>query len=329
MEEILPNLWRIKIPLPQTPLKYLNSYVIKGPERSLVIDTGLNHDSCLQAMHEGLAAAGVNPQRLDFFITHLHADHFGLVSRLAKASSRVYFNRPEKELIETWEGFEPMIRYAARNGFPEPDLRAALAQHPGRKYASQWIPELQALDDGDEICAGSYRFRCVATPGHTQGHTCLYEAERKVLLAGDHLLIDITPNIQCWSEGQNPLASYMASLDKVSQLDVVQVLPGHRRLFTHFRRRIEELKRHHARRLEEVYAILSSGARTAYEVASRMHWDIDCENWKKFPVAQKWFATGEALAHLHYLEHRGRVRRTVRGQTVVFCPGDATASGGG
>ncbi len=41
-----------------------------------------------------------------------------------------------------------------------------------------------------------------------------------------------------------------------------------------------------------------------------MSWDIDCESWELFPVAQKWFATGEALAHLRYLEGEGRIRRT-------------------
>ena len=41
-EEILPNLFRLKIPLPESPLKYLNSYVIRDVKRSMIIDTGLN-----------------------------------------------------------------------------------------------------------------------------------------------------------------------------------------------------------------------------------------------------------------------------------------------
>ena len=50
------------------------------------------------------------------------------------------------------------------------------------------------------------------------------------LLAGDHILVDITPNIQCWSDVQNPLKHYLASLEKVAGLQVDLVLPGHRRL---------------------------------------------------------------------------------------------------
>jgi glyoxylase-like metal-dependent hydrolase (beta-lactamase superfamily II) len=52
----------------------------------------------------------------------------------------------------------------------------------------------------------------------TLGHTCLYEADKKILVSGDHILIDISPNIQCWEEGWNPLKSYMESLKKTWDL---------------------------------------------------------------------------------------------------------------
>jgi len=49
----------------------------------------------------------------------------------------------------------------------------------------------------------------------------------------------------------------------------------------------------------------------AYHIASKMTWDIDCENWEQFPAAQKWFAVGEAIAHLQYLENEGKIKRQV------------------
>ena len=49
-----------------------------------------------------------------------------------------------------------------------------------------------------------------------------------------------------------------------------------------------------------------------------MSWDIDCESWELFPVAQKWFATGEALAHLRYLEGEGRIRRNGGQKVFTF-----------
>ena len=308
-KEILPNLFRLKIPLPESPLKYLNSYVIRDAHRNMIIDTGLNRQECLAAMTAGLRQVGVDLCKTDIFITHLHADHFGLVTKLTTASSHVYFSRPEKELMESWEGFEAMIAYAAKNGFPENELRAALDKHPGAKYGSDWIPEMKVLDDGDTIHVGDYQFKCIATPGHTMGHICLYEPNKKILVAGDHILIDITPNIQCWSDTQNPLKHYLASLDKVAGLHVDLILPGHRRLIKNHAARIAELKQHHSHRLSEVMTILEEAPLNAFQVASRMTWDIKADSWDQFPVAQRWFATGEAISHLRYLEEKGRLAR--------------------
>jgi len=317
-EEILPGLFRNKIPLPESPLKYLNSYIIKSSERSLIVDTGLNRKECLEAMLKGLKTLGIDLGQSDIFITHLHADHFGLVSKLATDTTNILFSRPEKELMESWEGFGAMVDHAARNGFPKNELEAALDKHPGAKYGADWIPELKVLDDGDRIDVADYHFKCVTTPGHTLGHTCLYDQDKKILLAGDHILIDITPNIQCWSDTANPLKEYLASLDKVRQLPIDLVLPGHRRLIDNPKARIEELKNHHAQRLDEVLTILKKGPLNAFQMASHMTWDIACESWDQFPVAQKWFALGEAIAHLRCLEQDGRIVRRTVNETVEF-----------
>lgn len=320
IEEVLPALFRIEIPLPGSPLKSLNSYVIRDPERHLIVDTGLNRKECLEAMQAGLQELGVDLKKTDFFITHMHADHFGLVSRLVTDTSTVYFNRPDAEVFGEggWSGWESMLTYAGRSGFPEEELRAALHNHPGYKYGSEGIPRLSILEDGETFVRGDYHFECVQTPGHTRGHMCLYEPAKKILLCGDHILHDITPNIQCWSDEENPLEDYLKSLDKVYQLEVDLALPGHRSLFRNYRERIEELKRHHGERAQEVLAVLGKGSRNAFQIASEMTWDIDEESWERFPIAQKWFATGEAIAHLRYLEERGKVRRVEKGQTITY-----------
>jgi hypothetical protein len=49
-----------------------------------------------------------------------------------------------------------------------------------------------------------------------------------------------------------------------------------------------------------------------------MSWDIVADSWQAFPIMQKWFATGEAGAHLRYLEARRDVRQEPRGGVNVF-----------
>lgn len=318
IEEIRPDFFRIEIPLPDSPLKYLNSYVIRSEKRNLIVDTGLNRTECLEAMLAGLEQLNIELDQTHFFITHLHADHFGLVGKLVTGTSRIFFNRPETELIESWVGLEPMVAFAGKNGFPENELRLAIESHPGHKFASDWVPDLSVLRDGDEIKVGKYLFKCLFTPGHSMGHMCLYEPARKILVAGDHILIDITPNIQCWSDSDNPLKNYLASLDRVGKLEIDLTLPGHRRLIENPEARIAELRQHHQRRLNEVVSILKQGPQSAFQVASQMTWDLKADSWDDFPRAQKWFATGEALAHLRYLEEAGAIFRDDKNSVVRF-----------
>ena len=318
VEEVLTELFRIEIPLPENPLKSLNSYVIRGEGSYLIIDTGLNREECLVAMKAGLNELGIDLEKTYFFITHMHADHLALVSRLATDTNRVYFNRPDAEILENRRRWASVTTYAGMNGFPEDKLRAVLNNHPGLKYGLESIPELTFLKEGDRLNIGNYFFKCIETPGHSKGHICLYEPEKKIFVAGDHILNDITPNIQCWTNNDNLLKNYLASLDKVYELQVDLVLPGHRDVFRDFRGRIKELKMHHKSRLDEILLILSNGPRNAFQIASEMTWDINYDSWDLFPVMQKWFATGEAIAHLRYLEEEGRVYRKMWSNIITF-----------
>jgi glyoxylase-like metal-dependent hydrolase (beta-lactamase superfamily II) len=121
-----------------------------------------------------------------------------------------------------------------------------------------------------------------------------------------------------WSDQGNPLEEYLASLDKVYNFDVSVVLPGHRRIFRDFRKRIRELKKHHQRRVEEVIDILKKGRKNAYQIAAEMEWDIDYGSWELFPTTQKWFAVGEAISHLRYLEEKGVIRKRLDGEVLLF-----------
>ena len=137
IEEILPNLYRIEIPLPKNPLKALNSYVIKASERNLIVDTGWDQDECMNAMQAGLKELGVDIRKTDFFITHLHSDHLGLVSTLASDTSKIYFNKPDADRFNSGVPLDDFANFARLNGIPEDELQAALHSHPGFKYRSK------------------------------------------------------------------------------------------------------------------------------------------------------------------------------------------------
>ena len=51
-----------------------------------------------------------------------------------------------------------------------------------------------------------------------------------------------------------------------------------------------------------------------------MSWDIAdvYDSFDLFPITQKWFATGEAIAHLKYLEEKGVVRRELRDHKILY-----------
>jgi len=318
IEDIFPNLSKVEIPLPKNPLKSLNSYVIKDSERNLIIDTGWDQKECMDAMQAGLRELGVDLKKTDFFITHLHADHLGLLSRLVTETSTIYFNQLEAERIRSLGRWNDFVDFARMNGFPEDELQAALHSHPGFKYGLKGDLAFHIVKEGDRIKIGDYLFECVGTPGHTRGHHCLYEPKKKILAAGDHILGDITPTVQLWSDDWDPLKEYLNSLEKVYKLDIELVLPGHRGIIRNCKERIRELKEHHKHRLEEIVSILRKGSQNAFEVASQMSWDVLYEVWGLFPLSQKWFATGEAIAHLKYLEEKGRIKRKIEGQKIVF-----------
>ncbi len=271
-EEVLPNLYRIEIPLPRNPLKALNSYLIKGQDRFLMIDTGMRRTECMEAMTAALEALKVDLKKTDFFITHHHADHLGLIVNLTTDTSTVYANATELGLVLDEEGWQAECNLFYSNGLPEGALKKAMEGHPGRRYQLNRQLDFLGVKEGDFITMGEYRFRCVVTPGHTPAHTCLYEAEKRILVAGDHVLFDITPNISLGSDKRDALKDYLASLDKVGALEVDLVLPGHRSRAHDLRKRVAELKQHHENRDErqvavfpdELEAALRAQVNTAY-----------------------------------------------------------------
>ncbi len=319
IEQIMPDLFRTEVPLPRNPLKATNSYFITGDERNLIIDTGMNREECREALMEAVESLGIDLARTDFFVTHLHTDHIGLVDVLLQEDAIAYFNEPDAEILGYENLWQLVCSLSAQHGFPAEEVYSAIDDHPGQRYSPENEVDYTMVRDGDVLKYGRYELHCVTTPGHTRGHTCLYEPNLGWLFSGDHILGDITPNISTWQIEANPLGEYFTSLDRVEQMKVELVLPGHRSLLKDHSKRIRELKAHHRQRLDEVLAIVKQyGPCHAFETASHMTWDLVAEGWDDYPLMQKWFATGEALAHLRYLEVEGRLKREMAGEIMYF-----------
>ena len=225
---------------------------------------------------------------------------------------------PMKAGFAHWLKGNPVADYAARSGFPAEELQASLQNHPGNKYSSGTSVDYVSLDGGETFEIGEYRLEIVPTPGHTNGHISVYEPDKKIFFAGDHVLGDITPNIQAWGDDHDPLAVYLSSLEKVKELDVELCLPGHRSLIEDFEKRIAELMEHHRERANEVLSILTRSRKTAYQTASEMSWDIVANSWSDFPIMQRWFATGEAIAHLRFVEGKGLIQRELVDGQILY-----------
>ncbi|MCJ7855623.1 MBL fold metallo-hydrolase [Lachnospiraceae bacterium NSJ-143] len=309
LTKVADNIYKKAVPLPNNPLREINAYIITG-EKNLLIDTGFNRPECEEALKSAFTELGIDSA--DLFITHLHSDHCGLVAKFAADTSTVFSGETDGELINFeagnlyWRMLDDLfIKY----GFPKADFGRNTDIHPGRKYCHKERVDFTYVAEGDILKYGGYNLEVIATPGHTPGHMCLYDADKKIMFCGDHILGTITPNICIELSAENPLNDYINSLSKVEKLNVELLLSAHGTPIEDMYVRIRELLKHHEDRLAEVLDILADEWKTAYMVASDMTWEIDCKDWNDFPAPQKWFATGEAIAHLQYLYFSGKIRR--------------------
>lgn len=300
-----PDIYKINIPLPKNPLRNLNCYVIKTPNHSLIIDTGFNLPACRQALYNGLNELNIDMSKTDLFLTHLHSDHIGLACELFKKVSNIYMSRIDYDyydkyiINETWD--EVDNRFIS-GGFPKEEIENIHKSVDAYEYETEGSFDVHPLDDGDFLYIDDIKLECVLTPGHTPGHMCLYIEKEKIMFTGDHILFDITPNITFWAHINDPLGMYIKSLEKIRNFDVKTVFTSHRKNEGSFYERIDEILKHHKDRLDECMGIIKAhDGITAYDTASLMNWSIRAKDWNCFPPIQKYFAVGEAIAHIDSL----------------------------
>ncbi|MFV0580300.1 MAG: MBL fold metallo-hydrolase [Fusobacterium ulcerans] len=311
-----PEIYRMLIPLPENPLKTLNSYLIKLENRNLLIDTGFNRPECHEALIENLKELNVDMEKTDIFLTHLHSDHTGLINKIAHKNSKVYIGKIDYEyMFENLEGFnwEESEKRFASEGFPYEIIKRLRDTNQAKIFAPDGMFESILVEDGYKFNVDKLEFTVILTSGHTPGHTCLYLEKEKLLFSGDHILFDITPNITSWLRVKDSLRNYIESLEKIKKLEITKTFPGHRATSDNVYSRIDEIIEHHKSRLTDTLEVIKEKSAkeglTAYEIASFMKWNMRGKSWTEFPDNQKWFAVGETLSHLDYLFNENKIEK--------------------
>ena len=321
--EVYPGIYRIGVPLPGSPLRELGCYLIKGAPggRSLMVDTGFNRDECEQAVREALRELGVRMEETDIFLTHLHADHTGLCGRLKTPDTRVFIRACDGARVNgflTQEYWDRMMAWQPPMGVPEEE-RLDYHNHPAYVNRVDHPIDFTDVDDGARFDVGDYHFEAVDLAGHTPGQLGLWERGQGLLLAGDHVLAKITPNICIWDYDNDYLGIYLRNLRKVKTMGLTRILSAHRQVIDDPEARIDELTAHHARRCDEICTLLDRwGEGTVWRLAHAMHWDYGKGGFAEFPPNQKWFGSLEVFAHVEHLRRIEKIARETRGDAFVY-----------
>ena len=310
MTEVFPGIHWIKSPisLEESTLSHINIYLIRGNDGYLLVDSGWNTDASFATLHNYLVKNGLTFGDISqILVTHIHPDHYGMAGRIKKLSgATIAMHHLEKDFIEPrYVSMEELLNQTDRlliaNGVPEREMTALRDATLGLEQYIVPTPPDSLLRDGDTVTTGEFTFRVIWTPGHSSGHICLYEREKKVLLSGDHILPKITPNVGVHPQSiENPLGRYIKSLEEIRKLDIVLTLPGHNRPFTRIVPRIDEIIRHHDYRNREILAAIEQTEKTAYRIAQNITWS-DNSGWTDLPPFHRRMAIFETLAHLEML----------------------------
>jgi glyoxylase-like metal-dependent hydrolase (beta-lactamase superfamily II) len=311
-QELAPGVRWLRMPLPFPP-DHINLWLLADGDAWTIVDAGLYREEA-QGYWEAIFANELGGRPVTrVIVTHFHPDHIGLADWLCRR-----WNAPLWITAAEWymaraihgSGSEADIdaRVAFYRGNGASDALLVEARKPNTFYR-RGVPEVppvfHRIREGEPIMIGARAWQPIIGRGHAPEHACLYAKELGVLIGGDILLPRISPNISVWPAEPmaNPLRDYLESLDSFRDVSPeTLVLPAHGLPYRGLHARIAALKDHHAERLE----------RLATAMAERPLSAVDC-----FPLLFRreigpnniGLATGEALAHLHYLEAVGRAER--------------------
>jgi glyoxylase-like metal-dependent hydrolase (beta-lactamase superfamily II) len=312
---------RLAIPTPFA-VGRVNVYLIEDEPLTLV-DAGPNSGSSLDELQRGLASLGHALEDIELVIlTHQHIDHLGLVNIVASHSgAEVAAIDAAVEFVENFqEEMAAQDRFAAetmvRHGIPK-DLVSALqsVSEAFRAWGAR-VEVSRPLRDGELLELRDRALEVGFRPGHSPTDTVFHDADRRILIAADHLLghISSNPLVTRPRDGSQDrpqaLVTYLESLEKTREMEVDLVLPGHGDPVTDHRALIDARFALHRRRAGKLHRLIAERPRTGYELAQAL--------WGNIAVTQAFLTLSEVLGHTDLLVNAGQVREVEDGGVVRF-----------
>lgn len=187
-------------------------YLLCGTEKALLIDTGLGVSNIKEVVDSltDLPVAVVT--------THVHWDHIG---------GHQYFDHiAVHEAEQKWltEKFPMPLQVVKSNLICKPcEFPKDFSVDNYQLYRRN--PDI-IFDDGYCFDLGNRQLAAVHTPGHSPGHCCFYEAERKYLYSGDLIYLGCLDAFYPTTDPQQ----FYQSVKKVKRLRIERVLPAHHQL---------------------------------------------------------------------------------------------------
>ncbi len=314
---------RLAIPTPFL-VGRVNCYLIEDEPLTL-LDTGPNSGKSLDELERALAELGRRIEDLGLIvITHQHMDHLGLLEVLSRRSgaeiATIDLLAPYLESFSDSASADDEFAQVVmrRHGIP-PELVTVLGSLGAsfRSFGSGGHVT-RPLHDGEELELRDRRLRVLHRPGHSPSDTLLWDEERRILLAGDHLLAHISSNplvsrpLGGDSAGPRPraLIAYIESMQATRELPAELVLSGHGPPILDHGALIDERLRLHQRRARKILRMLADGPLTAYEIALQI--------WGNVAVTQAYLTLSEVLGHVDLLIADGLAAELDSGEMVRF-----------
>lgn len=291
----------------------VNVYLVRGPGRAALVDTGMNDATSRRDLEAALGVRGLALRDIETLVcTHHHADHAGLGATLLEHGARVLMSEPDARSLELFFSSpdldESRATFYGRHAVPADFAARVNHMFPlFRKMAQRFVPS-GLLDESEPLDLAGHPFEVVLTPGHTMGHICLRSLEEPLFVTGDCVLAQHATHVSMRPEtqGQDPLGAFLTSLARLADFKVALGLPGHGPVVLDLPARCHQLRALHEERLRAVLQALDGQPRSAF--------DISQEIMKPRPkVFAMWLALSQTLGYLGHLCSR-ELAAEVRGE---------------